>query len=97
MHSSFGAQEAFEEGGILHGKRVYLFGCTERKPVYGFTSLPTLNSLRNSCVFWSLEKQVSVPLTCLLTTNAAQLVHFKDTSRVLHIPAVVAVSDNVSR
>eukprot|EP00246_Nothoceros_aenigmaticus_P007324 TRINITY_DN2103_c0_g1_i1.p1 TRINITY_DN2103_c0_g1~~TRINITY_DN2103_c0_g1_i1.p1 ORF type:complete len:323 (-),score=68.10 TRINITY_DN2103_c0_g1_i1:220-1188(-) len=44
-------EEAFEEGGILHGKRVYLFGCTE-----------------------------------------PQLVQFNDTSRILHIPAVVAVT-----
>jgi hypothetical protein len=30
-------QKEFEEGGKLHGKRVYLFGCTERKysPSYG--------------------------------------------------------------
>ncbi|KAH9573196.1 hypothetical protein CY35_02G193100 [Sphagnum magellanicum] len=44
-------EEAFEEGGKLHGKRVYLFGCTE-----------------------------------------PQLIHFKDASRVIHIPAVVAVT-----
>ncbi|KAJ7513651.1 hypothetical protein O6H91_23G008800 [Diphasiastrum complanatum] len=44
-------EDAFEEGGILHGKRVYMFGCTE-----------------------------------------PQLVHFKDTSKVVHIPAVVAVT-----
>ena len=24
-------QNAFEEGGVLHGKTVYLFGCTERE------------------------------------------------------------------
>lgn len=24
-------QKAFEEGGALQGKKVYLFGCTERK------------------------------------------------------------------
>lgn len=44
-------EEAFEEGGKLHGQRVYLFGCTE-----------------------------------------PQLIHFKDASRVIHIPAVVAVT-----
>lgn len=44
-------EKAFEEGGILHGKRVYLFGCTE-----------------------------------------PQLVHFVENSRVIHIPAVVAVT-----
>eukprot|EP00897_Mesotaenium_endlicherianum_P000234 jgi/Mesen1/10210/ME000077S09540 len=51
-------EEAFEEGGILHGKTVYMFGCTE-----------------------------------------PQLVHFtKDgatSSRILHIPAVVAVTSPV--
>lgn len=27
----FVVQKEFEEGGKLHGERVYLFGCTERK------------------------------------------------------------------
>ncbi|GBG91762.1 hypothetical protein CBR_g53615 [Chara braunii] len=44
-------EEAFDEGGALHGQKVYLFGCTE-----------------------------------------PQLVHYKDKSRVIHIPAVVAVT-----
>uniref|UniRef100_A0A7I4AVM0 Uncharacterized protein n=1 Tax=Physcomitrium patens TaxID=3218 RepID=A0A7I4AVM0_PHYPA len=44
-------ENEFEEGGKLHGKRVYLFGCTE-----------------------------------------PQLVHFPENSRVIHIPAVVAVT-----
>lgn len=44
-------EEALEEGGILHGKKVYLFGCTE-----------------------------------------PQLVAWKDKQRVIHIPAVVAVT-----
>ncbi|CAM6088879.1 unnamed protein product [Calypogeia fissa] len=43
-------EEAFEEDGVLHGKKVYLFGCTE-----------------------------------------PQLVWFGDISRVVHIPAIVAV------
>ncbi|KAH7283340.1 hypothetical protein KP509_34G002200 [Ceratopteris richardii] len=43
-------EDAFEENGILHGKKVYLFGCTE-----------------------------------------PQFISFGDVSRVVHIPAVVAV------
>lgn len=45
-------EEAFEDGGVLHGKKVYLFGCTEPQLV------------------WFKEK---------------------DMSRVVHIPAIVAV------
>ncbi|KAF1893187.1 hypothetical protein Lal_00001627 [Lupinus albus] len=46
----FWVQNAFEDGGVLHGKRVYLFGCTE-----------------------------------------PQLVWFKDESKIVCIPVVVAV------
>jgi hypothetical protein len=31
IFSSFVCQEALEEGGKLYGKKVYVFGCTERK------------------------------------------------------------------
>ncbi|KAF5774641.1 hypothetical protein HanRHA438_Chr13g0613331 [Helianthus annuus] len=32
MEANFpvGTEDAFEEGGVLHGKKVYLFSCTER-------------------------------------------------------------------
>ena len=46
-------QNAFEEGGELHGQKVYLFGCTERKwqPELGL-----LASLYTSCIM-SLQYQ----------------------------------------
>jgi len=31
-------QNAFEENGVLYGKKVYLFGCTERKWLADFVS-----------------------------------------------------------
>lgn len=31
FYCSLSGQDAFEEGGKLYGKKVYLFGCTERK------------------------------------------------------------------
>ncbi|KAL3688822.1 hypothetical protein R1sor_015131 [Riccia sorocarpa] len=49
-------ENAFDEGGVLHGKKVYLFGCTEPQ------------------LLWFKDKEGN------------------DLSRVVHIPAVVAVT-----
>lgn len=54
-------QNEFEEGGKLHGKRVYLFGCTERKFLTSFANI-VFSGLSvwflyivKWCRFWAVE------------------------------------------
>lgn len=84
-------QNAFEEDGVLHGKKVYLFGCTERKYISNFShsrSEINLNSLESN------SPNLVFDLWCYMTSYpfAAQLVSYKGESKVVCIPVVVAVS-----
>lgn len=51
VNQSNTCQEAFEEGGVLHGKKVYLFGSTERM----FVDLPFSSRIYFFVIFFLVE------------------------------------------
>jgi len=58
-------QNAFEEGGVLYDKKVYLFGCTERKWLPEFILFVDLKATDLLGVLFSLNYLVGHPLTMI--------------------------------
>lgn len=59
-------QNAFEENGVLYGKKVYLFGCTERKWLADFIYFSSFGS-------WLICLVVVFPLLFGLSSSYVDL------------------------